>query len=278
MTTRKTIALTRWTFVGKVMSLLFNMPSRLVIAFLSRSKRLLISWLQLPSAMILEPPKIVCHCFHCFPIYLPWSDSYWSLAIEADCCKKILWLPGLPLLRWPSPFPREWLIGSGQFPGLVITDESVFWAGCCRLQLRVLFHAWSGWWLYIQLLTLLSPSWKFLTRGPVFSFHIATCKWCTHSYVFWTHDQGSFHDLVAVFKLLLRIQVCAVHKDWGPPGEAEAQTPWRMSACWRVCFMSVSFSSLQIFCCVFWVFFPSWYGRGLLGSEVSQWAWAETNI
>ena len=58
MTTGKTIALTKWTFVGKVMSLLFNMLSRLVITFLPRSKRLLISWLQLRSAVILESPKI----------------------------------------------------------------------------------------------------------------------------------------------------------------------------------------------------------------------------
>ena len=58
MTTGKTIALTRWTFVGKVMSLLFNMLSRLVIAFLLRSKHLPISWPQSPSAMILEPKKI----------------------------------------------------------------------------------------------------------------------------------------------------------------------------------------------------------------------------
>ena len=58
MTTGKTIALTRWTFVGKVMSLLFNMLSRLVIAFLPRSKHLLISWLRSPSAVILEPKKI----------------------------------------------------------------------------------------------------------------------------------------------------------------------------------------------------------------------------
>ena len=71
MTTGKTIALTRWTFVGKVMSVLFNMLSRLVITFLPRSKHLLISWLQSPSAVILEPPKIFCHCFHCLPIYLP---------------------------------------------------------------------------------------------------------------------------------------------------------------------------------------------------------------
>ena len=58
MTTGKTIALTRWTFVGKVMSLLFNMLSRLVITFLPRSKRLLISWLQSLSAVILEPKKV----------------------------------------------------------------------------------------------------------------------------------------------------------------------------------------------------------------------------
>ena len=58
MTTGKTIALTRWTFVGKVISLLFHMLSRLVKAFLPRSKRLLISWLHLPSAVIWEPKKI----------------------------------------------------------------------------------------------------------------------------------------------------------------------------------------------------------------------------
>ena len=71
MTTGKNIALTRWTFVGKVISLLFNTLSRFVIAFLPRSKHLLISWLQSPSAVILEPKEIVCHYFHCLPIYLP---------------------------------------------------------------------------------------------------------------------------------------------------------------------------------------------------------------
>ena len=64
MITRNTIALTRWTFVGKVMSLLFNMLSRLIITFLPRSKGLLISWLQSPCLVILEPPQNkVCHCF-----------------------------------------------------------------------------------------------------------------------------------------------------------------------------------------------------------------------
>ena len=71
----KTIALTTGTFVSKVMSLLFNMLLRLLIAFLPRSKHLLISWLQSPYAVILESPQYkVCHCFHCFPIYLPWRD------------------------------------------------------------------------------------------------------------------------------------------------------------------------------------------------------------
>ena len=70
MTTGITIALTRWTFVGKIMSLLFNMLSRFVTAFLPRSKCLFISWLQSPSAVGTQENK-VCHCFHFFPIYLP---------------------------------------------------------------------------------------------------------------------------------------------------------------------------------------------------------------
>ena len=91
MTTGKTIAFTRWTFVGKVMSLLLNMLSRLVITFLPRSKHLLISWLQSPSAVILEHPQNkVWHCFHCLPIYFPWSDgtrchdlSFWMLSFQS---------------------------------------------------------------------------------------------------------------------------------------------------------------------------------------------------
>ena len=72
MITRKTIAWTRWTTVSKVMSLLFNMLSRLVITFLPRTKRLLISWLQSSSAVIFEAHENkVSHCFSCFPIYLP---------------------------------------------------------------------------------------------------------------------------------------------------------------------------------------------------------------
>ena len=110
MTTGKTIALTRWTFVGKVMSLLFNILSKLVIAFLPRSKHLLISWMQSPSEVILEPPKIksltvpivspsICHevmgpdaMFLVFWIWgyfylLPVADSFWYLAKLIQLCK-----------------------------------------------------------------------------------------------------------------------------------------------------------------------------------------------
>ena len=71
MTTGKTIILTRWTFVGKVMSLLFNLMSSLLITFLPRSKHLFISWIQSPSAMILEPPQNKVTTVSSFPIYLP---------------------------------------------------------------------------------------------------------------------------------------------------------------------------------------------------------------
>ena len=76
MTTGKTVALTRQTFVGKIMSLLSSMLSRLVIVFLPSSKSLLISWLQSPSAVIFGAQENkVSHCFHCFSIYLPWSNG-----------------------------------------------------------------------------------------------------------------------------------------------------------------------------------------------------------
>ena len=76
LTTGKTIAFTRQTFVCKVMSLLFNILHRFAIDFLPRSKGLLISWLQSLSAVIFGAQENkVCHSFHCFPIYLPWIDG-----------------------------------------------------------------------------------------------------------------------------------------------------------------------------------------------------------
>ena len=85
MTTGKTIALTRQTFVGKVMSLLFNILSRLVITFLPRGKCLLFSWLQSPSAVILEPKEIRPVSFHFFPLLFDmnwWDQMPWSLFFE----------------------------------------------------------------------------------------------------------------------------------------------------------------------------------------------------
>ena len=86
MTTGKTITLTRQTFVGKVMSLLFNMLSRLVIAFLPRSKRLLVSWLQSPSAVILEPPKIK------------------SVTVSPSICHEVMGLDAMILVFWMLSF------------------------------------------------------------------------------------------------------------------------------------------------------------------------------
>ena len=94
----KTIALTRWTFAGKVMSLLFNMLSRLEIAFLPLSKRLLISWLQSPSAVILELKKIkVCHCLCCFPFVC-------HEVMRPDAMIFILWMLSFKPAFSPSSF------------------------------------------------------------------------------------------------------------------------------------------------------------------------------
>ena len=75
MNTGKTMTLTVWTFVGKVMSVLYNMLPGFVIAFLPRSKHLLIPWLQSLSTVILEPKKKVFHCFYFFPFCWLWSDG-----------------------------------------------------------------------------------------------------------------------------------------------------------------------------------------------------------
>ena len=85
MTTGKSMALPRWTFVDKVISPLFNMLSRLVIAFLPRSKRLLISWPQSPSVVILEPKEMVSHCFH-------YSPSIFHEVMGPDAMIFIFWM------------------------------------------------------------------------------------------------------------------------------------------------------------------------------------------
>ena len=117
VTTGKTIASTRWNFVGKVMSLLLNMLSRLVITFLPRSKRLLISWLQSPSAVIFGAQENkVCHCFHCFPVYLT----------EGNFPEP----PGSRLGPTPLPCPRE--PGPPRLPaGAGKSQDIVFTSSCC---------------------------------------------------------------------------------------------------------------------------------------------------
>ena len=90
MTTGKTIPLTKWTFVGKVMFLLFNMLSRLVTVFLPRSKCLLISWLQSPTICsdFGAQENKVSHCFHCFPIYLHEVMEIWKIQQWSQDCKR----------------------------------------------------------------------------------------------------------------------------------------------------------------------------------------------
>ena len=100
MTTGKTIALTRWTFVGKVISLLFNMLSRLVIAFLPRSKHLLISWLQSPSAVILEPEKI---------------KSVTVSTVSPSICHEVMWPDAMIFIFWMLSFKPTFSFSSFTF-------------------------------------------------------------------------------------------------------------------------------------------------------------------
>ena len=109
MTTGKTIALTRQAFVDKVMSLLFNMLSRFVIAFLPRSKHLLISWLQSPSAVILESKKIKSHCFHCFPI----------------CCHEVMGLDAMILVFLMLTFQSTFSLSSFTFIKRLFSSSSL---------------------------------------------------------------------------------------------------------------------------------------------------------
>ena len=93
------------------MSLLFNMLPMFVMPFLPRSKCLLISWLQSPSTVILEPKKIVCQCFHCFPIYLPWSEGLLAISRTTQVTKELAvepWeTPGLVLAHWWEELASE---------------------------------------------------------------------------------------------------------------------------------------------------------------------------
>ena len=109
MTTGRTIALTRRTFVGKVRSLLFNMLSRLVITFLLRSKRLLFSWLQLPSAVILEPPKI---------------KSATVYTVSPSICHEVTGLDAMILVFWMSSFKPTFSLSSFTFIRMLFSSRN----------------------------------------------------------------------------------------------------------------------------------------------------------
>ena len=144
-TTGTTIALTRQTFVGKLMSLLLNMLSRFVIAFLPRSKHLLISRLQSPSAVILEPKKIkVCHCFHCFPMYL----------------HEVMGLDAMTFIFWMLSFKPAFSLSSFTFIKRLFSSSSLS-------AIRVVSSA------YLRLLIFL-PAISILTLYPAWHF-----TWCT---------------------------------------------------------------------------------------------------
>ena len=107
MTTGKTIALTRWTFVGQVMSLLFNILSRLVITFLPRSKRLLISWLQSPSAVIWEPPKQ-------------------KVTVSPFICHEVMGPDAMILVFWKLTFKPTFLVSSFTFINRLLNSSLTF--------------------------------------------------------------------------------------------------------------------------------------------------------
>ena len=118
ITTGKTISLTRRTFVGKVMSLIFNKLFRFVIAFLPRSKCLLILWLQSPPVVILEPKKMKsCHCFHCLPIYLPWSDG--------TGCHEVMGPDAMILVFWMLSFKPTFSLTSFTFIKRLFSSSSL---------------------------------------------------------------------------------------------------------------------------------------------------------
>ena len=146
MTIGKTIALTGWTFVGKVMSLLFNMLSRLVITFLLRSKCLLISWLQSPSAVILKPPKLK-------------SDTVST--VSPSICHEVMGPDAMILVFWMLSFRPTFSLSSS-------TAIKGFFSSCSLSAIRAVSSA------YLRLLIFLWKSWFQLVLLPAQHF-----SWCT---------------------------------------------------------------------------------------------------
>ena len=154
LTTGKTIALTRWTFVGKVMSLLFNMLSRLVITFLPRSKHLLISWLQSPSGVILEPPKIK-------------SDT-----VSPSISHEVMGPDAMILVFWMLSFNPTFSLSVFTFIKRLFSSSSLS-------AIRVVLSAYLR--LLIFLLAILIPAWMWWNS----SWAISNPKrWCCESAAF----------------------------------------------------------------------------------------------
>ena len=126
MTTGKTIALTGWTFVGKVMSLLFNMLSRLIIGFLPRSKHLLISWLQ---SVILEPPKV---------------KSVTVPTFSPSICNEVMGLYAMILVFWMLSFKQTFSFSSFTFIKGLFSSSSLSLKMWCHL------HIWGYWYFSLQ--------------------------------------------------------------------------------------------------------------------------------
>ena len=145
MTVGKTMALTRQIFVGKLMSLLFNMLSRLVMAFLPRSKRLLILWLESPSAVILESPKI---------------KSLTVSVVSPYICHEVMGPEAMILVFWMLSFKPTFSLSSFTFIKRLFSSASLS-ARRCHL------HIWGYWYFFRQ-------SWFQLVRHPIQHF-----SWCT---------------------------------------------------------------------------------------------------
>ena len=145
MTTGKIIALTMWTFVRKVMSLLFNILSMFVIVFLSRSKCLLISWLQSPSAVILEPKKI---------------KSLTVSIVYPYICLEVMRLVAMILIFWILHFKPVFSLSSFTFIKRLFSSSSLSPIGWCHL------HIWGYWCFSLQswLQLVLHPAWHFSWR------------------------------------------------------------------------------------------------------------------
>ena len=146
MTTGKTIALTRLIFVGKAMSLLFNMLSRLVITFLPRSKHLLISWLHSKSAVILEPPKI---------------KTAIVFTVSPSICHEVMGPDAMILVFWMLTFKLTFSLFSFTFIKRLFSSSLLFVIGWCHL------HIWGYWYFSRQ-------SWFQLVLLPAQRFSLFT--------------------------------------------------------------------------------------------------------